>query len=496
MWRIKSSDWILNIENRRAQRNKMILIDFHFDLCKRVIEIFLHFENAQRLIIYQLMKGSFCVELRHFKLSFFVNHNSLFECRKLHAEIDLNQNARTFYEFESKTVLRDVINIEQRNIIIALKKLIYKRHDMHVAIQTNNINEYDKFEIDIILERLTCSFESLLIFFKVQFHAFISFILSDFLIGRINAKEVLYTLKSNYNQSWTTFDIKSAFIFKAIETLNSKKKYYFKNKRRLQTIKWNKNLIMNIQNDQYKALVQKILMKSIKLRAFALNNEKAINFNIENRSHLRKRDGIRRLLYERSMFDSDRMMTKNDMKYEFKNRQVILSQVINVYKIVKLIRQRLFKVHMKKDLTIIFQKWELIDEFHDVSDTISSCLSDLIENDINEQWGSFVNFCRYIDFQDLYKLMFRLNLLSFDTNAEINAIKSLIAFDCLNELKSLQSSIYSFFVRFKHHEPSKIESLLNIIANKYLIFETNFRWNDVKQNLAQERHRIRCEDEN
>lgn len=113
---------------------------------------------------------------------------------------------------------------------------------------------------------------------------------------------------------------------------------------------------MKIQNDQYKALDQKILMKSIKLRTFVLNNEKTINFNIENRSHFQKRDEICRLLYERSMFDSNKIMTKNDTKYEFKDRQIILFQIINVHKIVKLICQRFFKIHTKKDLTIIFQK--------------------------------------------------------------------------------------------------------------------------------------------
>ena len=233
MWRIKLNDWILNIENRRTQRNKMILIDSHFDFCKRLTEIFLHFENAQRLIIYQFMRSSLCVELRHLELSFFVNHNSLLECRELHAEIDFNQNARTLYEFKNKIVLRDVINIEQRSIITALKELIYKRHDMHVVIQADSTNEYDRFEIDNILERLTCSFEPLLIYSKVQFHAFISFILSDFLIDRTDAEKALYTLRSNYSQSWTTLEIRSVFILEAIETLSSKKEYYSRDKRRL-----------------------------------------------------------------------------------------------------------------------------------------------------------------------------------------------------------------------------------------------------------------------
>ena len=135
-------------------------------------------------------------------------------------------------------MLRDVINIEQRSIITALEELICKRHDMHVTIQADSINQYDRFEIDNILERLKCLFESFLIYSKAQFHAFISFILSDLFIDRIDAEETLYTFKSNYNQSWTTLDIKSVFILEAIEALSSKKEYYSK------------------KNDVYKRLIE------------------------------------------------------------------------------------------------------------------------------------------------------------------------------------------------------------------------------------------------
>lgn len=495
MWKTKPNDWILDLETRWAQRNKVILVDPHSDLSKRVAEIFLHFEDAQRLTIYQPMRGSLCVELRHLELSFFINRNSLLECRELHAEIDPNQDAGTLYGFKSKIVLRDVINKEQRSIITAFGELTYKRHDMHVAIQAGSTNEYGRFEIDDVLGRLTCPPEPRLIYSKAQFHAFTSFILPDPLTGRSGAEEALHTLRSGYSQPWTTLGNRSVSILRAIGRLSPGKEYYPRDKRSLQTVNWDRRLTMNIQQDQYQALVQEILMKSAKLRAFTLNNKEAIDFSLDNRSHLRRRGEIRRLLYERSMSDPERMMTGNDMEYEPRDRQASSPQAINVYRTVKLIRQRPFKVHMEIDLAVILQKWKLIGGFHDASNSLPSCLTDLIENDFSEQWGSLVDFCRYTDSHDLYRLMFRLGLLSFGTNAEMNAIKSLTAFGCLDELKSLQPPSYSSFVEFKHHEPPKVESLLNMIANQYPIFEPESRWNDAKQDLARERHHIRCEAE-
>lgn len=45
IWKTRQSDWILNVLNRRAQRNRVFLIDPHSDLCKCMAGIFRHFED-------------------------------------------------------------------------------------------------------------------------------------------------------------------------------------------------------------------------------------------------------------------------------------------------------------------------------------------------------------------------------------------------------------------------------------------------------------------
>lgn len=52
IWKTRQSDWTLDISNRRAQRNKVLLVDPHSDLCKRVAGIFRHFEDPQRLTVF------------------------------------------------------------------------------------------------------------------------------------------------------------------------------------------------------------------------------------------------------------------------------------------------------------------------------------------------------------------------------------------------------------------------------------------------------------
>ena len=497
IWKRRQSDWILDVLNRRARRRAVFLIDPHSDLCKRVAGIFRHFEDPQRLTVFQPTMGKLSVEMRRLELSFFVNKNNLLECRELHAEIDPNQDAGTFYGFQSKIVLRDVANIERRSIITALGQLTYKRHGMHITVWASSTNEYGRFGIDDVLGRLSCPPEPRLLYSKAQFHAFTSFILPDPLTGRTGTEEALHTLRSGYSQPWTPISDGPASILRVIKRLSPRREYYPKDKRRLQTVIWDQQLTMSVQHDSYEALVQEILAKSDRLRAFTAHNDEAIDLDIEMSSHLRRRSEIRRLLYERSISDAAGLRAGKDMVYNPRDRQASLSQATNVYQIVRLLRKRPFSIHMTRKLAAILHDWNLIGGFHynPDSECISSCLSDLTENNIGEQWGSLVNLCRHTDTLDSYRLMFRLALLSFGQKPEMDAIQSLAAFGCLNELKVLQPPSSPSFAEFKLCASPTLESLLKFIAADYPIVEPNTKKNKRQQDLSQEKHRSLCEAE-
>ena len=198
IWKTRPSDWILDVSHRRAQRNRVVLVDPHSDLCKRVAGIFRHFEDPQRLTVFQPAMGRLSVEMRHLELSFFVNKSNLLECRELHAEIDPNQDAGTLYGFLSKIVLRDVANTERRSMITPLGQLTYKRHGVHVAVRASTTTEYGWFGIDDVLGRLSCPPEPRLLYSKAHFHAFTSFVLPDPLTGRTGTEEALHTLRLGY----------------------------------------------------------------------------------------------------------------------------------------------------------------------------------------------------------------------------------------------------------------------------------------------------------
>ena len=496
IWKTRPNDWVIDITKRRAQRSRVFLVDPHSDLCRRVAGIFRHFENAQKLTVFQPIvgKGKLSVELRHLELSFFVNRSGLLQCRELNAEVDPNQDAGTLYGLESKIVLRDVANVERRSIITPLGKPNAKRHGIHVAVHICNTGEYGRFEIDNVLGRLWCPPEPRLVYSKAQFHAFTSFVVPDPLTQHTGAEEALHILRSGCCQPWTPMVDSIVSILESIKRLSPGREYYPRDKRRLQTVTWDQDLTVSIQHDSYEVLAQELLAKSDRLRAFAVQNTEDPSFYYEISSHLRRRGESRRVLYERSICNSGISTTGEDITYEPRDRQANSTEAINVYRVVRLIRKQPFKLHMTRDLASILHSWSLIGGFH-TTEGVLPCLSDSMENNISEKWGSLVNLCQQTNPQDQYRMMFRLGLLSFGTNPDMNAIQSLAAFGCLDELKSIQPPSCPSFAEFKLDASPTLESLLNVILARCPVFEPDPENTKKQQNLAREKHGALCEAE-
>lgn len=488
IWKTRLSDWKIDIFRRRAQRKRVFLVDPHSSLFKSVAGIFRHFEDSNRLTVYQPMSGTLSIEMRRLELSFFVNKSNLVECRELHAEIDPNQDAGTLYGFLSKIVLRDVANPKLRSIITPIGPLFYKRNGMHVVVQSSSSTVYGKFGIDDILGRLSCPPEPLLLYSKAQFHALTSFVLPDPLTGRTGTEEALHTLRSGYCQPWRPLNDRLESVLKVISNLSPSREYYPKDLRRLQTVTWDIHLTMNIQHDSYEEIVNEIVAKSNRIRAFVTTDEKeAPCSDIETPLHLRRRGNFQRLLYERESSDSVEMITAKDMVYNSRDRQASLPQATKVYQTVQLLRKQPFHTHVEKKLVTILQKWNLIGGFHNYkpdSKIVPMSLGDLMEDDIGEQWGSLVNLCRNTSSQDPYKLIFRLALLSFGTKPNMDVIQLLASFARVEELRDLQPPGGSFFADFKLFEVPTLELLLKFIEIDLPDAEVDVK----KTRKAQERH--------
>ena len=484
IWKTKRSDWIIDISRRRATRkNGVSLVDPHSPLFKSVTDLFRHFETHERITVFQPPSGKLAVELRHLQLSFFVNRSSLLQCRELNAEIDPNQDIGTMYGLQSKIILRDAANKAKRSIIVPLGRLEWKRNGMHVAVVTRNAHAYGRFYVDEILGRLSCVSEPLLLHYRAIFHALTSFVLPDPLTGRTGTEEAVHILQSGRAKPWTPLSNTPAELLVTLQNLCPNRVYYPQDKRRLQKVTWDKRLTTSIQHDCIEPLVQNILSRSNRLKAFNLGNKEKPEAMFM--CHLRRRANIRRLIYECGRTSGD------DKTYESRDRTLSMPQAVNAFQITKVLLRQPFRMHAEKDLRKILEGWKIIGGFHDPEKetSILGSLHSMMEDNVSEQWGSLVDFCCRT--QDRYSLIFRLSLLSFAVKPDVEMVKFLAAFACLDQLKLVKRPMFPSFVEFGKSGRPTAELLQKYISLAYMEFEGRSKLVDRAEKEA--KHAELCE---
>jgi hypothetical protein len=466
LWRTRPSDWIINLKTRRGIRsNRTCLIDPTSNLFKQVADIFRHFEDPHKITIFQPIssQGKLSVELRHLELSFFVNSKGLLQCRELKEEISPDQDAGTLYGFDSKIVLRDVVNPTRRSIIAPWGQVSTQRLGMHVIVRAASSNEYARFEIDDVLGRITCAFEPRLLYAKALFHALTSFAIPDRLTGRSGTEEAFHMLNSGCCQPWAPLGPLPINILRTIEKISPGREYYPRNSKSLQNVLWDDNLTMTIQHDGYEGLVQKILNESERLRVFAPNNKEDVHLSTYKPKQLRKRSITQRALYDRSFLDKN-TVTDCDRLYKSRGQRTNSMQATKVSHIGRLLQARPFRIHTDRKLSAILEDWPLIGGFCNYSRVFPASLSDLTEKSIAEQWGSLVNTCRYSASDDSYSLMFRLSLMSINSKTDMDAIQILVAFASSPALRNLQPPSHPSFNQFSLNEVPTLQSICRVIS--------------------------------
>ncbi|KAI0172821.1 hypothetical protein GGR52DRAFT_591328 [Hypoxylon sp. FL1284] len=469
IWFKRPSDWEIDVRGRTATRKNVRLVDpqsFEFALVAQSLQ---HFELPQKVTVYQPLapKGRLSVELRHLELSFRVNNKNLLECRQLNMEIDPNQDAGTWYGLESKIVLRNVKS-QERSIIVPLSEsdYSYSRQGMHVAVYINGANDYGKYKIDDILGRLTCPQEPRLLYTKALYHALTSFCLPDPLTGRTGTEEAFSILRSGASQPWTPLGHLTHVVLKALETLPPRREYYPKGMKRFQRVTWNKDLTVTVQHDGLTEAVRDIVTRSNQLNDFA--NDSVGSFAYADLIHLRSRGESQRRLYERPTLDPAIINVPSAI-YHPRDRQAT-SRAAHVYEIVRLIVTGCPYLDIYSSIMSFLESAETIGGFHgDVGSLdIREPLINQIEGPISAKWGSLIEFCR--DAYDYAPLIFRLGLLAFRPDADLDIILLLVAFSTVPELEDLSPPSYSGFVDFKSRGRPSIDTLRTLIAPGYREF--------------------------
>ncbi len=465
IWRSRTSNWILDFYSRCAFRRNVRLVDPHSQLFQRVADMFKNFEYRSQLTIYQPKVASLTVEMKRLELRFSVNRKFLLQSKQLGSEIDPNQDAGTWYGLESMLVLRDIFNSANRSILVPMGGLKYKRNGIHVSVILDNNGIYGRYSIDSILGRVNCPTESWLLYRKAELHAYTSFVIPDPLTGRTGTEEALHCLTSGYCQPWAPLHSGPYHVLASIANLVPVREYYPKDLKRQQTVRWDPELTVTIQDEAFRSVIEEICRRSKQLSEFAFTKTELQPLKTSGDPDLRLRALFRRSLHHRAASHSVVDIKYTDLAYKPRDQLRDTQRTRVIYESVRALLDRSTPVHATNDLASILQKWPNIGGYDRVFDKV--LLSDRLAVDFAIEWGSLVRLCKDAGADDTHRLMFVLGAIAYGKYHDMDIVRVLIAFAVLPDLKSLVLPSPPCFSNFQFNQAPKVEHLALLIKNFY-----------------------------
>lgn len=519
IWTLRERDWVVDLRSRYCTRSSGKfgrLLCPYSETAQTVARLFSHFERPEFLKIFLSTRHRLCVDLSRFELSFHVNKDKRLEETKLGKEFDPNQDAGTLYGLLSKLVLRDIANSRRRTVIVPLGRSVYRLRDSHVEVSIipSGANAYAKYEIDDVLGRLTCPPEPALLYTKAHLHALTSFPIPDKLTGRTGTEEAIHILQSGMSQPWTPLGRSPISELEAIAALSPRREFYPEDKRRLQKIQWSPNLSVSIQHERLETLARDLLHKSHRLQPFSENDLHVDE--VEGASHLRQRAAMRRSVYDpssihppsrkpsakhtsnghtsngklqQSLNDPDQSL--RDRFYASRDQGIDSTVAMNVKHIIKTTFKRPFHLSKRINLRSIFIGKHIIGGFQ--SGVTPEGLGKLVEDTAIEQFGELVEFSRRSSLDRLYGLAFRLALLSFKPQTDLDLLEVLVALARLDSLKVLVPPQHPVFVDFDLAAPT-VEHLEALIQSTWPPF-VQPRGKKSMNIESRDQHLMKCEEE-
>ncbi|KFA51508.1 hypothetical protein S40293_06317 [Stachybotrys chartarum IBT 40293] len=491
IWKPKPSNWILDVRERVAVRNQTghsrhgkqslgaNLVEPRSEIGQRIASIFRDFEDVDKLTIYQPAgKGSLSVEMKRLEIRFSVNSKGLLECRQLGAEVDPQQDAGTLYGLSSQVILRNVVNPERRRLLVPYGKIYWKRRGMHVVVKIVNEGIYVSFSIDQLLGRLDCPPEPLLLYLKAAIHALTSFPLPDGLTLRTGTEEARHCLLAARSQPWNPLKSLPQRMLSVLKSLSPKRWYYPPGMDLYQKVEWDNNLTMSIQHEELALLVDSIRLQSQKLEVFGEGaaTDCQVDFQVAALDRLCRRGRIRRQLYERVCFPSDVEAVGNPPQtflYDPAEHSPAKKEGCRVYQTTRAMRADLDGIPKLTSLSPLLEKWASIGGFEDALLTVD--IEALLDVEISQSWGSFVQACQRSGQLQAYDAHFLLALLAFGTKTNMNVVQWLVAIYKSTVLRDVRAPRHSSFFNFRAFEKPSRESIRSLILAKQPLYGEFFR---------------------
>lgn len=468
IWKSNKDNWRINVKTKTGFRGEDILVDPSSGDVANIAGVIGSFEERTRLVVYQPKSGGLIVNLPRFDMSFFVNHNGWLESRELRAIVDSEQSIGTLHGLLTMLVLRDTSS-QSRSIMIPRGGISFGQLQGHsvvkVSFGVSPSVSCCRYAVNDLLHRLDPPTEMYDLLYIAYLHALTSHGLVDELTCRTGTEEALYCLESAYLRMWKPLDGQCIELLKLIAGLTPSRTYYPKHLKSMQVTQWNKGLSANAQDDHYHYVAETLLAKSKSmLYCWAQSDTHPADLN-RGPSFLLKRSQASSQRYKRP--DSGiipKFVELEDRPYEPRHEQTNSEARNNTFEAVSLIKQWNYNrnIATERDLIGVFQGWGDISGFRETFQI--TLLEDLLTLQIPKHWGSLYQLCQRPHNQaGRHKLSFMFSVIAFRNDADMAAIRTLIAISVGQEFSGITPPAWHSYTGFRHGLKPTLEILAALI---------------------------------
>ncbi|EDU49764.1 conserved hypothetical protein [Pyrenophora tritici-repentis Pt-1C-BFP] len=457
----KLSNWRLDLKTRRATRNATrnagsTLVDPHCALARSIAENFSYFEFANMITVYQPPNSNIRVELHRLELHFVVNRNGSLLCPQLGAIVaeTAYQDVGTWHGLRSKLVMRSIGSPTQFSVLLPMGSHVIKRHGPHVSIVVRNKGEYLKFEVNNVLGRIECPAEPLMLYYRALWHALTAHPIPDVLTGRTGVEEALQYLTSGAYRPWTPLNPSARDLLLMIAKLSPRRGYYPPTMKKMESVTWDPDTTVYMQDDRYRRAVNDILLRNAQLQKFSPPFE-SVDRSPTGAGHDH--------LENRALSRVPGSTSKHAQAYLRRDGRLVGTQREHVISLAKVLFVSTHEAVRNVQLARLFENTSVIGGYVKRFDMIQ--ITDILEADQVLHWGPLVITALKCSNNKKFHLTFLFCLLAFSPTANMQLLRGALSFALLHDLRVLRLPKSPSYNRFVSHEMPTVDRLMELMED-------------------------------
>lgn len=449
LWTSDMKNWRLQYQAEASSylfQDNTKLIDVQSATFTKTMDVFRALETWENTHISLDASQQLLVYFPRIDLHFYLNQQGRFQCHELCRIVDLDQSLGTMIGLKSRLVLCGIGQLAEKHdrlLIVPQGEVFVSKSGHHVSVTMSTSGQkirLFRYHIDGVLRRLQGSGDITSALYKAYLHAVTSYVLPDPFTGNTGTEESLACLRSQSMSLTKPADEEIILLLTRIAELTPDRELYPNHLRVMQQVRWNPQLSMIAQHDDFIMLAQQIVASGDRFLMFYPGSKGASDVYAGRDKDILARAGIRNI----GFYNSDRGVSvakdRWDVRYQARDRIALGERVARTFNIASLVREWPQKCKVSRRLLQELQSLGTISGFGTRFES-STPLSELLDLSFASSWASLQELCRSSSQQqDTYRLLFLFSTIAYgDKISDPIQLVTLLAFAFSRELRTIDN---------------------------------------------------------